>query len=347
MKLPFIIDLKSDSPIKFGHAPEEREELKKPRSIGEMLEIISDNALYVYVDNAMHNNDHAFGFMPVQGKVKEKDGNIIFVMDAGDGHFMDIPLAPEAEHLLSADNDLLMFHVARCGDDENLVVTVVENEKEFSNPRSLNLVRSYFLEHAGIDSLHKLGKVINRSWEIHREAVENPVKYKMDPVRVNSVALEEVLPDNLLWLYTTLYAPYIDEIGAYGGGGGMTYKTFEKGLTEGNMRAYTIKAYGERVGFVITEDVGTDKGLSEPMVYIMDFAIMPQYRRKGHGRSAAKMIFDIAGNKPIFFYILRRNDPAKEFWGKMIPEAKMKMIAPEPDILRYGGDCLTYCIRKN
>lgn len=104
---------------------------------------------------------------------------------------------------------------------------------------------------------------------------------------------------------------------------------------------YFAKMDGAYVGFSILQWVDI---LIPPAWYIVEFYVVPEHRRKGIGTKMFEKIKEkIKGD--FFFYILKKNGPAKIFWKKMTKDLERK----EREDIAAFEDCETVCfsmIRK-
>jgi predicted acetyltransferase len=86
----------------------------------------------------------------------------------------------------------------------------------------------------------------------------------------------------------------------------------------GSAEAYVIRVDGNPAGFVhvLRARRHLVEGVDQEL---LDFYVAPKYRRRGVGRAAARMAFDIyPGTWQV--YELPRNEPAVRFWHKVIEE---------------------------
>ena len=67
------------------------------------------------------------------------------------------------------------------------------------------------------------------------------------------------------------------------------------------------------VGFVILQYVDKSYGINPPIWYVVEFYILPEYRRKGFGIKTVETVLDMCGGNA-FLYILKDNKPAMDFW---------------------------------
>lgn len=185
MSLPFDIyfeEFPDGTPIKFKHDPESRAELKKKRTLEELIDIIDENGLEVLVENAIFNNAYGFSHLPEPGYIK-KDGEDYYVMLEG----MD-PMKLNVNEMPSFLEMAEMYSLEACSaiiyivnGEMKLYVMYFDSAEEKDNFWEFGETYipffELFAEHTGIDTLHKFGKAINKGTEIHRDFVE---KYDID-----------------------------------------------------------------------------------------------------------------------------------------------------------------------
>ena len=170
----------TERPVRFGFLPEEREWLKQERSIEEIMKFIDENALEFAVLLAQHNNDIGFTSMPAVGEYVKDGDTYIFRMDTstdGKPSHQDFPCQEMTEQdyrnyrkyrkhmhysliFLTEKNELSLVSVCDTDDDGN-GADLLERE-----------VTIRFLKAAGVNSYHKLGKLINKGQDIYNRWVE-------------------------------------------------------------------------------------------------------------------------------------------------------------------------------
>ena len=171
-----IVD-NSEVPIRFGHSKEEREELMKHRSVDELMDIIKEYDLEFLVVNAVYNNDFGYGCIRIDGHLERKDDKILLIsaetVDLKE-HFGD-----EAEQIFEEYQKYnTMFFISKIGegDDEEYSYYAFSTDKEDAE---MEAIMTNFLEMTETDSLHKLGKIINRGavlfneWYDKNKTIEN------------------------------------------------------------------------------------------------------------------------------------------------------------------------------
>lgn len=180
--LPFDViyeEFPSGTPIKFKHDEASRKELKASKTVEELLDVIDEYHLYKLVENAAYNNDMGFAHYPVIGHIEKVDDKYFIMLDgmepleANVEQFEDFKATVE-----SAPAELVDVLLYALFDEMKIYLMVftsaAEREEFWADPdKSLRPVISLFLETTGINTLHKLGKVINKGAELHRRNTPN------------------------------------------------------------------------------------------------------------------------------------------------------------------------------
>ena len=96
------------------------------------------------------------------------------------------------------------------------------------------------------------------------------------------------------------------------------------------LNKYFIETDNKTIGFIILQYVDTYFGVTSPVWYIVEFYIVPEYRRKGYGEAAFGFFLDFY-KKDFFYYVLKENLSAKRFWERMTRSFNLKEIY-RPDL---------------
>lgn len=133
-----------------------------------------------------------------------------------------------------------------------------------------------------------------------------------------------------------LYKAYSDELARY------SSQLTEEPMTEdlidelyfydSLLDKYFIEIDGQVVGFIILQYVDERYNVKSHLWYIVEFYIVPEYRRKGYGELAFKFFLEFY-KRDFFYYVLKRNEPAKQFWGNMTKKFGLKEVY-RPDVTR-------------
>ena len=107
----------------------------------------------------------------------------------------------------------------------------------------------------------------------------------------------------------------------------------EETWSEADFRARFIMEDRTAQGFVVTETVTF--AMFPDALYIAEFYVVPEARRRGIGLEAVKGITE-QWDKDIFLYILDRNTKAKLFWTYVENELDWKRIK-RPEIREENG----------
>ena len=176
--IPFEIDYEefpTGAPIKFKHDPKSREELTKKRTVEELLGAIEKYELQDLIVNATFNNDKNFRHIPIPGRLKKRRDGYYIIIDGIEqikADFMDNEQLEEvvAKHPLSCISTIL-YHT---DDGDHVYVMTFDSandRKKYweTSEESWMPIVTLFLEETGINTLHKLGKAINKGTELHDE----------------------------------------------------------------------------------------------------------------------------------------------------------------------------------
>lgn len=145
-------------------------------------------------------------------------------------------------------------------------------------------------------------------------------------------------------LFHAMYKPYSDELARY------CTRLAEQPMTEMlideqyfndvQLFKYFIEINGETVGFIILQYVDESFYVVKPLWYIVEFYILPKYRRKHYGELAVKFFLDFY-HKDFFYFVLKRNLPAQRFWKNITRKLKLKQVE-RPDILNDDDELDIY-----
>lgn len=79
--------------------------------------------------------------------------------------------------------------------------------------------------------------------------------------------------------------------------------------------------------------------------YIVEFYIKPEYRRKGYGLEAVKLILNTYHFDRIFWYVIVGNTPAERFWSKV---SKTLGLTPVyAGNIKYEKGCSTWAYMQS
>lgn len=103
--------------------------------------------------------------------------------------------------------------------------------------------------------------------------------------------------------------------------------------------AWFIKEDRTVQGFVVTEEM--DFKVYDKLLYIEEFYVVPEARRRGIGFMAADKLVDMWGGD-IFFYVMEKNTEAKWFWTKVAFELGWESIERKEIREEYGCELMVY-----
>lgn len=90
----------------------------------------------------------------------------------------------------------------------------------------------------------------------------------------------------------------------------------ENYLEDELVQSYFIYDDNQIIGFIVLQYVDEKYEVNPPMWYIVEFYIAPEYRGGGYGtRAVEHFLHEFPGD--FFYYILRQNAPAKQFWASI------------------------------
>lgn len=90
----------------------------------------------------------------------------------------------------------------------------------------------------------------------------------------------------------------------------------ENYLEDDLLQSYFICEKDQIIGFIVLQYVDEKYEVNPPMWYIVEFYIAPEYRGGGYGtRAVEHFLHEFPGD--FFYYILRQNAPAKQFWASI------------------------------
>ena len=165
----------TERPVRFGFSPEEREYLKKERTTDEIMLFIEEHGLNPAVSNAVFNNDAGFSYFPAFGEVVRKDGRGIFHMrkDAG-GRSLDISIGPltDAEweqYRLYREHAYFAVVIEGGGTDVSVLMQIDTGAEDGYSELLEEAVMRAFIESAGVNTYHRLGKIINKGRKLMNE----------------------------------------------------------------------------------------------------------------------------------------------------------------------------------
>lgn len=137
-------------------------------------------------------------------------------------------------------------------------------------------------------------------------------------------------------LFHHLYKAYSDELAQYSSSlkkAPMTEKLIDElYFYDDLLFKYFIETDSQTIGFIILQYVDVVFGVTKPIWYIVEFYIVPEYRRKGYGKAAFKFFLEFY-KKDFFYYVLKENIPAKRFWGNITKTFDLKEVY-RPDVTR-------------
>ena len=178
--LPFDIDFSefpNGIPIKFKHDPESREKLKKTRTVDELLDIIRENDMQELVTNAAINNDKEFSHIPFPGYLEKREDNYYIIVDSVNPVEVVVPNTEDFEDIVNTV-PLELIDVILYMEDDSLkfyamIFDSAEEKENFWDDPDMSSIPAItlFLESTGIDTLHKLGKAINKGTELHADYI--------------------------------------------------------------------------------------------------------------------------------------------------------------------------------
>lgn len=99
----------------------------------------------------------------------------------------------------------------------------------------------------------------------------------------------------------------------------------ENYLEDDLLQSYFVCAGDQNVGFIILQYIDEKYEVNPPMWYIVEFYIAPEYRGRGYGTKAVeRFLHEFSGG--FFYYILRKNMPAKEFWSAVTARFHLREV---------------------
>ena len=159
-----------EHPIRFGFSEEERAYLKKERTTGEIASFVNKHGLAGIVFACIFYNDAGFTWLPVRGSYREKDGEVFF--DAsGYGRSVRLDAAAGTDEGQCLLENKYTHHALIPG-SKGLSVISVSDKNAGADDCSYILMRASvqeFLAYCGVNTYHKLGKLINRCCRIRVE----------------------------------------------------------------------------------------------------------------------------------------------------------------------------------
>ena len=167
----FLYDPKGgEHPVRFGFSEEERAYLKKERTAGEIASYVNERGLAGIVFACIFYNDTGFMWLPVRGSYREKDGEVFFdAKDYGRSVRLDAAAGTDEGRRLLENK---YTHHALVPGSKGLSVISVSDKDAGPDDCSYILMRASvqeFLAYSGVNTYHKLGKLINRCCRIRTE----------------------------------------------------------------------------------------------------------------------------------------------------------------------------------
>ncbi len=121
----------------------------------------------------------------------------------------------------------------------------------------------------------------------------------------------------------------------------MALEEIEFFYREENTGIYFIRHGGMLVGFVV---LGTFPNASiDGALYIQEFYVLPQFRRKGFGRAAVRIICESCKDQKVEFFVLKENPVAKRFWMKAMKCMGYTDVSDREANARQMEMCGEYC----
>lgn len=183
----FVYDFYAERPVKFGFSKEEREWLKRERSTDEIMDFIRERELKTAMFTSMVNNDMGFGIAPVSGKISKKNGKTEFTVTDAYGNESEIgPIGIEMSDETFAKYESCPYStfclIKYDGKDEGegtyeVVVSCGEENSESLEEETFEKVIRRFVEYAGVNTYHKLGKIVNKGESIRRKWSEENARF--------------------------------------------------------------------------------------------------------------------------------------------------------------------------
>lgn len=143
-----------------------------------------------------------------------------------------------------------------------------------------------------------------------------------------------VVKDNTKSTFLTMYRDYIQTLTQYSdylASHPQTDDDIRENYLEDNLlQSCFICEEDQIIGFIVLQYIDEKYEVNPPMWYIVEFYIAPEYRGRGYATKAAEHFLNkYSGN--FFYYILRRNIPAKHFWASITQKFDLHEIY-RPDI---------------
>lgn len=105
---------------------------------------------------------------------------------------------------------------------------------------------------------------------------------------------------------------------------------------------FWIEDNGDIVGFIVLQHVNKPY-VERPLWYIVEFYIVPEYRRQNIGTRAFEVFLkNFRGD--FFYYVLGKNIPAQKFWAKMTDIYNLDEVK-RPDI-KEEDECNKHCFKR-
>ena len=164
--------------VSFTRNKENRPQLFETRTPEEIVVYAKENNLLHLLSLALYNNDVGFGHFPAFAKIRKgNDGYVVNLMDSKAG---DIVIDADSDtmegiRLASEErNKPVPCYLYMTGDDfailwpkKELLTEILDEDELFEEIRDdLYLI---FLEEAGVDTLHKFGKIINKAVDLFEQ----------------------------------------------------------------------------------------------------------------------------------------------------------------------------------
>ena len=126
--------------------------------------------------------------------------------------------------------------------------------------------------------------------------------------------------DDTKSIFLAMYRDYIQTLTKYSGYLASHPQTDddirENYLEDDLLQSYFIYEKDQIIGFIVLQYVDEKYEVNPPMWYIVEFYIAPEYRGGGYGMKAIEhFLHEFPGD--FFYYILRQNAPAKQFWASI------------------------------
>lgn len=98
------------------------------------------------------------------------------------------------------------------------------------------------------------------------------------------------------------------------------------------------------VGFIVVQYVDETCGVENPLWYIVEFYILPQYRRCNYGKKAIATFLSMI-NCEFFFVVLKKNVAALRFWKQVMKQLGCRPCKRKDISCSFDKEVRFFCFR--